>query len=671
MAGDKTFTKDVGTVQFPDRNFSRPIATDPTDLVKTAANLALEGYTAKVASDLEGGTTEPGPANDPTLKSGMAGVSPDVDKELSLSKIAKMRQQGLLTDSGAKILAAKAVQSASARLPGKASEFRSQAAAFFGDFGPGTGLLDKTAGEKQQAALQSHLDNLAINNGLANVTPSGPVVTDEHRNIVLNRLNQTSQIELENKRIENGFAQGRVAAAQTYNYASGIAHNETLGILGKMQARITNDGSIMKPEELMNEIGLAKQRALSAAQSRLQDKMVDPSVISTTTNNINEYFKNIETMVTSQSFSTIMKTNRDGMMAYLDVAGAKAFPMLALAERAAPGTGAKFVVDTMQRMQNMNPEQLKNWYKNDPGAALVGDFQQQLPSLIEGLRNVTNGILPDRKVSPGAYNSTVLGAASAALDSNPDTTPESKQKGIDILNKSVASGDRQSIYVMGDPRVAINTTPEQRKQLVFGLANEVAKVKMSLPAIMSEAKNLSFAGELPLQDILTYKAGEFIFNPLVTTGSYNDLLSGPTDIKQAAMITSPEILNSIKTLNAVAKVLRTYETSPEFERALGGKTPDEYLKGLLSDLHAITVEQTKAGKSRNKQVESGRIDSWRGATPKESVMPQPATEILSEGENADINVQIAALQKRQKELEAVARSAGATEEDISGVGPRK
>src|SRR3972149_5768093 len=116
---ETTFTQDMPSVQFPERNFSRPLAVDPTDLAKTVGQVGLTLYADKVSRDLEGTDGEPvtpGPVS-PT-PSGIEAVTPEVDKELNLTRIAKMRQQGLLTASGAKIMAARAVQSASARLPG-------------------------------------------------------------------------------------------------------------------------------------------------------------------------------------------------------------------------------------------------------------------------------------------------------------------------------------------------------------------------------------------------------------------------------------------------------------------------------------------------------------------------------------------------------------------------
>jgi hypothetical protein len=580
-----------------------------------------------------------------------------------------MRQQGLVTASGAKIMAARAVQSASARLPGMSSQFRQQAAAFFGDFGPGTDLLDETEAEKNAAGLDAFLEKEAVKHGQFILGPNGPIVTKEHKDTVRRVFDQTSAIELDNKQKENKLLNGKFSAIDAEGYATNIAHVKTYGILGAMQARIANDGAIMKPEEILKQIGLAKQLSLSAFEKRIQGQTVDTSIVSTMRNNIDSYFKNVESMVTSQSFSTIMKDKKEGVLAFMDVMGAKTFPALAMAERAAPGVGAKLVLDTMQRFENMNAEQKANFMRNDPAAGIVGAYQSQLPALIRGLDNITNGFLPDKQSAPAEHQATLLGATTLAVDKSPDTAPELKHKGIDVLIKSADKGDIQSIHVMGDPRVAANTTPDQRNKLVFSVASETAKVLSTLPYLLSESRvNSPEIDKDALSKVITYDGKEFSYSPVAPATGENGLKKG---LLVSVVADNGDFRRTVKSLNAIAKVLRTYESYPEFERALGGKTVDEYLSSMLADVNVKAAEHSAATDEKKKQIESGKIDTWRGATPRESVMPQSGVSELSQDENSDINTQIASLQKRQKDLEAVARKLGATEEDIAGTGPRK
>lgn len=199
---------------------------------------------------------------------------------------------------------------------------------------------------------------------------------------------------------------------------------------------------------------------------------------------------------------------------------------------------------------------------------------------------------------------------------------------------------------------------------MFSVASETAKVLSTLPALLSESRiKASYAKHQDITKVITYNGKEFVYNPLVPVEGLR--------IDAAVVADSGDLRNTVKSLNAIAKVLKTYETSPEFERALGGKTPDEYLRNLLADINVSTTERISSEQKKAKEIDSGKIDTWRGATPRESVMPQSGVSSLSPEENSDINTQIAALQKRQKELEATARKYGATEEDIANTGPRR
>ena len=180
------FQKDIGQPQFPFVNFAG-VGVDKTEAsrIKQSGELLINAYEGKVASDfkgpefdIEGDNTSIFTAaveKDGTVNKDKLYREALEDKDLNLGKIAAMRQQGVISPTRTQSLVAKAVQDASARLPAKAAEFRQKAAAFFGDYGPGTGLLKQTPGEKSQIRDQQLVREAAIKEGHFIIDANGQV----------------------------------------------------------------------------------------------------------------------------------------------------------------------------------------------------------------------------------------------------------------------------------------------------------------------------------------------------------------------------------------------------------------------------------------------------------------------------------------------------------------
>lgn len=171
-------------------NFTMGPTADTSDaeLLGAIGKTAIEAYRGYEDARLEGfmdsdtpeSVTLAGVKEDP--KTGIVTIEPDTD--LNLNKIAAARKQGNISAAAAKILVQAAVKEASNRMPGRAAEYRKQAAAFFGDFGPGQDLLDTSTKQSDADKLKLQAEKLIQKGayeryGAAGLDPRTGVATPE------------------------------------------------------------------------------------------------------------------------------------------------------------------------------------------------------------------------------------------------------------------------------------------------------------------------------------------------------------------------------------------------------------------------------------------------------------------------------------------------------------
>ena len=278
----KTFTAELPSANFPHQNFQRPSGENPTavaaeqltklglDADKQISEASLKGNESSDTLTVGGIAIPPGtkiPEKD------IVNLANEIEGDLSLRKIKRMREQGLVSHSGAKILAANAVQAASARRPGLADDYRKTASAFFGDFGEGQGTLDQTKSEKDAADEMKKIRALAITNGFFSIDPT----TGQHQISPENLYNlqqftaQNTKHTVDEHRHAAGLRAGVAQEANLLGYSEAVTNQTTLSVLGMVNAEFAKNGYVVDDKKLELILENGKQRANSAIRQKVAE----------------------------------------------------------------------------------------------------------------------------------------------------------------------------------------------------------------------------------------------------------------------------------------------------------------------------------------------------------------------------------------------------------------
>jgi hypothetical protein len=604
----KTFTADIGDVRFPNQNFVRPLAnTGTAEAVKEVVQLGLEVDTGISSGMLRGGQENPEETlvvGGIPIEKGVKLQDPDavalateVEGELSLRKVKRMRDQGVISASAAKILAAQSVQAATARRPGLGAEFRKTASAFFGDFGEGQGTLDETAAEKKQASELAQLRLDAIKDGFVTYAPDGSydVTPGDFQRYFQDRANKTAHEGIMRSK-EVGIMQGQRAASLLTSYAKDRSLVHTSKITGLVTAQMQQFGSVAKPELIDQALFTGRRQANYELGQRIavaqkNGAVFSPTEVKSMYDAMEEEFKTTAELVKNKSWQEVNKRNAEGIKALTTTLGTLANPTMAALEAVVPGS-SKHLAEITPKLMAMTTAQRQVYFSHDPWAEKM--WNAQTAAMIAGrtIEQVGRGLFPDFKVNPSENAMSLYVAANMA--STEDGQKDAGAQGaINGLEKEVAKGNIAALRTLLDPKVRPNITPESKQRILRATANAGANLLTTIPSLLADldAYELQFDGK-DFIPALSEKGRSM--NPFEVSRAAREKAEGAQIVVGAGMAQAPrELKDAAAQLNLIVRGLYTYGgdqegttvmDDPVFQQALKGKRPEEYGQAILDQI---------------------------------------------------------------------------------------
>jgi hypothetical protein len=597
----KTFTADIGNVSFPGQNFQRPLEsnTGTMEAAKQVAQTAIELDTGISTGMLRGEES-----SDTLVVGGIPiakgtklpdadsiALANEVEGELSLRKVKRMRDQGVLSASGAKILAAQAVQAASARRPGLAAEFRKTASGFFGDFGEGQGTLNETASEKQAASEAAMLRKEAISRSEYTLLPDGsPSISAQNLKNTQRAVARENTIKAAQGENVMAVIHGDKSIARVDLIGRTAAVKATDKVMGLAYAQITQTGSIKDYKALEASLALGRRTITNEINKGVKAVLdggghLTQAQIKQAHESAEAEFKAVESNLKSQSWQEVAKVNKEGLSAYVYNMGVAANPSMAAQEAAAPGS-TKFLVELAPKWAEMSPTQREVYFQRDPWAREVWNTQAAAAVAGRSISAAISGMFPDFKTNPAENAQTIYSASHIAASKDGKNDPN-VQGAITGLQNEVAKGNIAALHTLLDPKVRPNITPESKKEIMRSAANEAANLVVTVPGLLAEydAYELKFDGKdfVPSlsekgRKMMSYeRAGgsKWVIEP--------GMAAAPTQLKDAA-----------KALNLIVRGLTTYGNDPEtgttfkedplFKEAFRGMAPEDYANLILKQI---------------------------------------------------------------------------------------
>lgn len=500
------------------------------------------------------------------------------DESVSLRKIKKMREQGLVSHEGAQLLAANAVQREIAKRPSKAREIQAMAGRFFGQFGEGQDLLDQTAQEKKANELTDFIRKETAKAGLFSLDASGKVVVTP-KDMDEWRLHAYSlqKIDITKKTIEMRMEQGKVVTSDVEQYGAMVAHEGAVGILGKINAyKEQNQGMIMKPEEMDALVAQTKIDAYKRIDAMTRRRTADGSALVTPEQvkgmraSVDKYYDEVKSYIKSGSFADIMKTRREALSSYTAMHGIMAMPLLSMAEGAAPGS-SKYLMDMLPRLSSVNAAQREVMFESEPHLRLLWNETMAAHAGISGLNNLMKGFVPDFGNDPiGAMTTTGLAKTVVRDPASREQAPDLRSKAFDNL----IGAAKTKPGILADIRLSNfgDLTPEQEGALANVSTAHIHNLKSAIRDMGREPYEVAFQN------------GQFVLTPGGIYAQQYELMG--SDIPAP----SRELRESVNAANEAVKTLSLYERSSAMQERLGGVPLNSWVAGQLDAANAARAK---------------------------------------------------------------------------------
>ena len=579
--------------QFPAMSFDFP---SPDNSLAKAINTATE-----IVSDVRLGNAEKALTGEdkPYTKDELASAALN-EKELNLRKIKRMREQGLVSASGAKVMANQAVQSASARLPGRAAEFRKMTAAFFGDFGEGQDLLEQTDKEKKQGELEFALKKAAALKGYGQFDQNGRLIQNsDDVNNYLAVVRGTFHNEAEMSNLSLAFEQGKATTSTAVQLANRQGRKFMLEFMGDVNGKLSHDGVLYKPAELIARLSTAQQSAEAAMDKFLNDPsragIITPQMRTSARSELQGQFKTMQDFVTSQAFSKVMQENRQGIQDLFKIYSYNALPNLAIAREAGGDNAVKFFTEYAPKFANMNENQRNALLAHDPAARMAWNTAIAADRIHRSYSNVIKGFLP-----ASSMDRVVTQDAAAWNMTQPVENPqdqEAKSKAFDILRQSANEGETEKLAVLTFPETSKNSTAQDQEQVLSLLANEWAAHQTTTAQLLAPdahgirkqqriifdtnkgqyvlaytPKGAKLAGIAPTAKI----NGEDV--AVIDTRAHQPLLGRPG--------TPNELVRVVQDMNQSIKIMRNFNGTAKFQKEFAGISVDQFAQLQLDQINA-------------------------------------------------------------------------------------
>lgn len=606
-----SFQQSAGDVQFPFAPLGAPRPdTSKARVIGLLGNLGLQAVEGKISADLVGEVEDPN-AFQPTPEDFDVGAGgPEEmsqkdlvtaalnDKELSLRKVALARSQGLISAEEAKTRANMAVQAATARLPGRAQEFRQKAAAFFGDFGEGQGLLNQTAEEKRNASIMQQLTLLALKNGYL----------PHELGTFLGVQRQFNENKLATQNFEAKVREGTAEANSILNYGVNVANQGLVEFMGEVSGDLANDGLIVKPEAYLQRLAAVKARGATQLQSLMAQSgdVIEASKRSAVMTAYDDYFKPIEAMVASGDMHEIMGKNAKLVKDFVSVDAVRSFYGISVLNAAGGPEAVRMGLETQRMLDKMNPDKRKAHLDINPLQAVFYDAMQQLSDIQNARKDVIDGLIPPIGTWRNAMANTV--AKQIILTGDPDDPP-TNVAALGHARKAHAAGQTETLDAFADPRAKARQQPPARKETMQWVASNLASLEASGGGIMAD----DVATEL------VFENGRFS----VQTGAITQRRGGFPDVTTQVQ-PSADAVRLAEQMNRNLAVLKNYADTPEYVAAFEGKTPEQVFGESFGVITADAISKSDDGKTERLETLLQSFDKLS----QETTEGAPAVEAL-------------------------------------------
>lgn len=608
-----SFQQDAGGVEFPFAPLGAPRPdTSKARVLGLLGNLGLQAVEGKITADLIGAEQDPD-AFDPgptgvSEEEGVVGASTQDlvtaalnDKELNLRRVALARSQGLISAEEAKTRANMAVQAATARLPGRAQEFRQKAAAFFGDFGEGQGLLNETAAERRNASMLQQLTLLALKNGYM------PNELGEFMAI----QRQFNENKLRQQNFEALTREGKARTSQILSYGISVANEGLVGFMGEISGEMLETGGniIAKPQELFQRLQAVKARGATQISSLLAQSgdVIDPGQRTAALTNYDAYYKPIEDMIATGSLHEIMAKNAKLVKDFVAVDAVTSLYHIAVLNEAGGPEAVRMGLETQRLLDDMIPEKRDSHLDVNPLQAQFYSVMQQISDIRDARQNMLRGLLPARGTWASAMVNTT--AKQVALTGDPDNKIENNAA-LDIARKAHERGETVTLDTYADPRAKARQDTPARKETLNWVTSNLASLEAVGGGIMASG----------VKQELVFQNGQFG----VVTGEITKRTRKGFPAQTVKVRPSEDAVKLAEELNRNLAVLKNYQDTPEYEAAFPGQTPEQVFGETFAKIQTDKIAASDEGKTERLEA---LIDSFDKLS-QETVEGAPATEAL-------------------------------------------
>lgn len=588
------FQQDAGDVQFPFVPHGSPRPdTSKARVIGLLGNLGLQAVEGKIQADLVG-PRQPEDAFDATdvsesERSLVSATHDDLrqlalnDKELNLRKVALMRSQGLITAEEAQTRANMAVQAASARLPGRAAEFRQKAAAFFGDFGEGQGLLNETASEKQNRNMLQQLTLLALKNGYF------PNELGEFLHI----QRQFNELKLSQQKNEQQLREGKGSVDTALDLGINLSNQFLIEFMGEVNGELTaNKGLVTDAAEFATRMAGVKAQVQLQLGSVMASSgsLISPTDRSAVAKSIDDYWAPIEAFVASGDMNEIFAKHSKLIQDVIKMDAARLFPAMAIANAAGGQEAVRMMLEVQPMLNRMKPDKRAAYLNMNPMRAQFYDFNNQVADLLQGRDDIFNRFMPQRGTLPRAIANSV---AKHQITRGDDDSPMNPLAS-DHLQRSYDSGEVEALDVFTDPRVKAHMRPQERVALLNRINSNLSGMAGFGGQVLADAAGIE----------LVFQGGQF----QLIAGEVVGRAAPGFPVRREKIQPGGDIVKVKDELNRNLRVMRNFADTPEYAKLFEGQSPEQVLGITFGALQQRSQSLLRVSQSEQVEELLGQFD---------------------------------------------------------------
>lgn len=602
------FQQDAGDVQFPFVPHNAPPKQGgKARVIGLLGNLGLEAIEGKIKADLVG------PEQDPerfTPDEGRTTTHADLvdqalnDKELNLRTVALARSQGLISAAEAKTRANMAVQSATARLPGRAAEFRQKAAAFFGDFGEGQGLLQQTEAERKNANIMQQLMLLALKNGY--LPEELPQFLRAQRSFNEHKIRQNN--------MEAAIRDGKYNNNNALNFGVNVAQEMLTELMGELSGSLAaNEGILFDSRLQLQRLQAVKTQGILQLQKAMaQGPQIAPALRDQTLANYKAIFEPVEVLIKSGNLATIMSENAQLLKDFADADAMTLLYGISVLNRAGGPTAVTIGLETQARLDKMPQQQRALHLDINPLDAAFYGVMDQIADIEKGMQGVFDRVLPQR----GTWRRAMVNSLARDIAIKGDPEDERANAAAQSkLEEAHADGETVTLDTFADPRAKARQKPAVRKKTLNWVLSNLRGFVGTGPGILASGVDTD----------MVFEDGKF----QIVTGDVTQRVRPGFEFAAEQLQPGSDALALADEMNRNLAVLRNYADTPEYQAAflVGAgqlQTPEQIMGETLGTIKAKVI----ALSPRDRTERLTKLIAGFEKLAETTVKGAPATEAL-------------------------------------------